>query len=586
LKAFALGLFFAALAFSYALATHTDSAASRSQVQPRSVDQTLRFTNPFLQPGQDPAYPLGGQLAEPQGFDLGDALLNKQFTRYVTATGGYLPYTFEARPNFDFVGTNQSPPLPKIFQNGRITDTFGTSILGAARFNVVVNDFLGTQRTGTFRLNLYSSPSSFRFAQNALPAAQLGNTYFTNLETLSASGAVTFSVSNIIANGAAVGRLEDIGLTLTSDGIIYGRPSIKTANAVSVTFTVHATDAAGNVALSRNGAKQDQDFTLPVEANSFTISEILALNTKLNINTDPSKPNQDSFSYIGFYDPKGLNTASLTGTPFTLRIGSSIFTGNFDASGKVTVPFSGKRSGLKVTVTPDKSIVQVSLTGANLSAALNTTGLSGKVNQNIVVMMEFTHYRACDPIPLTGRAGNNRVALQYSLGAKGHPLAGGFQVVSVIGADRKLFSGAKGDLGTPGDIWLVHWMGVPRFGIDMGANTALPVHDFKVTPQTATVSATIRIGDGFSQQFTAALKSNRLRFQATGKDPGLHQCVLDGNHFSHTLTTNVIVEGDTSIPQAINVKNATIFRFGMDVTGFSGQTGRVMIPNGFTWFAQ
>jgi len=584
-KAFALGLFFAALAFSYALATHTDSVPRSSKVQPRSVDQTLRFTNPFLQPGQDPGFPLGGQLAEPQGFDLGDALLNKQFTRYVTATGGYIPYTFEARPNFDFVGTNQSPPLPKIFQNGRITDTFGTSILGAARFNVVVNDFLGTQRTGTFRMNLFSSPTSFRFAQNSLPAAQLGNTYFTNLETLSASGAVTFSVSNIIANGAAVGRLEDVGLTLTKDGIIYGRPAIMTSTAVSVTFTAHAVDAGGKVALSRDGSKQDQDFTLLVETNSFTISEILALTTKLNINTDPSKPNQDSFSYIGFYDPKGLNTAALTGTTFTLRIGSSLFTGNFDANGKVTVPFSGKRSGLKVTVNPAKSLIQVSLAGANLSAALNTTGLSGKVNQNIVVLMEFTHYRACDPIPLKGLAGNNRVSLQYTLGPAGHPLAGGFQVVNVIGADLKLFDGIKGDPGAPGDKWFVHWMGVPRFGIDTGAATALPVHDFKVSPQTGSVDATIRIGDGFSQQLTADLRSTRLIFKATNKDPGIYKCVLDGNRFSHTLTTNVLVEGDTSIPQAINVKNATIFRFGMDVTGFSGQTGRVMIPNGFSWLA-
>jgi hypothetical protein len=583
LRTFALALFLAVLGFSYALATHSDRADARARaqvtVQPRQVDLPLRFTNAFLPAGADPAYPSGGAQAEPQGFDLGDACLNQPVTRFLTATGGYLPYSFEARANFDFVGTNETPPIPKVFRNGRVSDTFSTSIKGAARFNAIVSDFLGTQRTGTFRLNLFPSPSSFRFAQDALPTALLGNTYFTNLETLTPTGAVTFSLlGSVSAGGAAFTRLEDVGMTLTPDGLIFGRPAIKlTAPALTMTFTVRATDSVGHVALSRDGTHQDQTFVIPVEGNTITTSEILALHCKASATTKTS--NHDSFSYFGAFDPKGLTVAELAGSDFTLRIGRAAFTGSFDDKGKVFTPFGGKRNGLKVTVSPVSATIAVSVTGADLAAALNTAALAGRATQNVVVLMEFKHYRACEPLTLTGRAAPGRVALQYNLGPHGHPMAGGFQVLNVLGSDRGFAPSA-----TPGDIWVVRWLGVPRFGIDSGAAAALPVRDPKTSPQTGSVSATIRIGDGFSQTITATLVSHRMRFNATGKDPGLYKCTLDGEYFLHSLTSNILSPDDTEIPQAIGVKNATIFRFGMDVPNFKGQTGRVIIPNNFSWF--
>lgn len=581
LKTFALALFLAVLGFSYALATHSDrtDALVRAQVSvhQRQVDVPLRFTNPFLLAGTDPGFPNGGAQAEPQGFDLGDACLNQPVTRYLTAAGGYLPYAFEARANFDFVGTNETPPIPKTERNGKVSDTFSTSIKGAARFNGIVTDFLGTQRTGTFRLNLFPSPSSFRFAQNTLPTAQLGNTYFTNLETLTPSGAVTFSLlGSVSAGGAAFTRLEDVGLTLTPDGLIFGKPVIKSASAaLTVTFTVRATDAAGQIALARDGTHQDQTFVMTVESNSFTVSEILALHCRANVSN--KAPNQDSFNYFGAFDPKGLSTAELAGSLFTLRIGSAAFTGTFDAKGKIFAPFGGKRSGLKVTVSPGNATISVSVTGANLAAALNTAALAGKVTQNVAVLMEFKHYRTCEPLILTGRATPARVGLQYALGLHGHPAAGGFQVINVVGSDH-------GFLTDPGDTWFVRWLGVPRFGIDTGADTALPVRDPKSGTTSGSVAATIRIGDGFSQTITATLASNRLRFQATGKDPGLYKCLLDGQRFLHSCTTNNISADESEIPQAIDSKNATIFRFGMDVPNFKGQTGRVIIPNKFSWF--
>ncbi len=193
MKTIGLSIFLAVLGFSVALATRSDSASGpRSAigargVAPRSVGQDPFFTNPFLPAGADPAYPNGGSASgNPEGFDLGDGVLGQPVTRYLTAAGGFQPYTFQTIPNFDFLGTNATPPIPHLVPNGngKILDTFLTANDGAARFNASVTDFLGTQALGTFRLNLFAPPTGNScFAQSTLPTAQLGNTYFTNIET-------------------------------------------------------------------------------------------------------------------------------------------------------------------------------------------------------------------------------------------------------------------------------------------------------------------------------------------------------------------------------------------------------------------
>src|SRR5689334_3186737 len=74
----AIACFTAALSFTFALATapQTPEASARSAAaaKPRAFDDPLRFTNPFLLPGDDFVfYPLGGATPnDSQGFDLGD----------------------------------------------------------------------------------------------------------------------------------------------------------------------------------------------------------------------------------------------------------------------------------------------------------------------------------------------------------------------------------------------------------------------------------------------------------------------------------------------------------------------------------
>lgn len=611
LKTFALSIFLAILGFSYALATHSDThsdsrAAQPRKVAPRDVGTPLRFTNPFLPAGADLAFPNGGNTStDPDGFDLGDAIgssdpANAPFvTRYLTAAGGGLPYTFETKPNFDFVATN--PPVPKLLLNGEIHDKFtflGSAFSSAVRFNAILTDFVGTQRTGTFRINLFQpAPATpFRFAQDTLPLAQLGNPYFTNIDTIAPpAGKVVYSVNSgtvrlngsptLNANGGT--KLEDIGLTLTPDGLLYGRPSFMpatgTTNTVNtVSFIAHATTDGLNSALSRTGTGADQLFNLIVENNTQATSEVLAMNCTLKTNS--TTLNKDSLVYRGAFDPKGLTLDSLAGSTFTLRIAGAEYTGKFDAKGRIKSPGSVKTTALNVTVSPKNSTIQIKLSGATLSSATTSAGSSIP----IVFNMEFKHYRTSDAVLMSTRTVGTKHTLMYVLaGTRGKSMAGGLQILNLNGQDKKFFDGTTGDPGIDGTAWFVRWIGVPRFSIDSGAAAALPLRDPTLgTMQTGSVSATIRIGDDSLGPVTATVNSNRLRFKAKSTDPGIFELILDGQRFIHSVQTNPLSELDTSIQRAIDSKQRTIFKFGMDVTGFSGETGRVIAPNQFLWLAQ
>ena len=145
-RALTLGLIFAAMGFSYSLATN------KAKVKPRVVlisgggivgqdNGELRFTNPKLNNPNAPHhlppvntnhpsghadavnFPNGGDdEADPDGFDLGDAEYTFNvppgnpreyyIDRLITATGGVPPYSYTA-PSLPLPGaTATTPPCP------------------------------------------------------------------------------------------------------------------------------------------------------------------------------------------------------------------------------------------------------------------------------------------------------------------------------------------------------------------------------------------------------------------------------------------------------------------------------------------
>lgn len=632
----AAAFFLAALGFSWALATSpAPDAAPRSvavdaqQVGARAVGTPLRFTNAFVLAGSDPAFPLGGSKGEPQGFDLGDACSNVAVMRYLNAAGGFLPYSFATRPNFDFLGFGTTA-LPKVVQygNGKIIDQYSTfsgpNYPGvSARFNAIVTDYLGTQRTGIFRINVVPCPGAMRFAQDRLPVAQLGASYFTNLEVLAPPGSnllpAKFSLSSaVVAGGKTFTRLEDVGLTLTPDGLIFGRPCVLLAKGAATTqtiaFTVRASDPSGvNFALSRDGKQIDQPLTLSVEFTSQAVSEVMAARCAMALITNGTTTAKDSLTYSGFFDPKGETNFSLAGTPFTLRLGADVFTGNFDAKGKFksalnangkAKPSAVKKAGsFEVSASTAKGTLDIKFKNATLgdAFAFSNGSASGAapIEQPIIFCFEFKHYRTCEALVMSAKTKGFKSALQYRVGEQvrtigktkvtgtnaGRSLSGGFQVLGVTGQDQKLKS-SKTDPGVDGDAWIVRWMGVPRYGIDASALTAFPLRNpVAGATQSASLNVTIRIGSSFTQTVAAPIKSVRLRFKGKGTDAGLYSVVIDGARFVHSLQTNTLTEDATQLPQAGKSTNPTIFRFGMDVPNFSGECGRVIAPNNSIWGA-
>jgi len=598
--------FTAALGFTLALATSPAApvAADRAanSASPRSVVEPLRFTNPFLLAGTVAGadlflFPTGGATTtDPQGFDLGDVSPNSDITRYVNATGGYLPYRFAARALPDpLAGSNATVfNVPLRLPFGKLTTNIPANAFGALRFSVLLTDFINTSRLGTFKMNVVNvGPDTLRFAQDRLPTAQQGRTYFTSLETVGGNGAVTFQIADgsVTVNGAAIARLEDAGLSLSTDGTLFGRPTPST----DIKFTVLARDAAGHGAISRDATIPNQAFTITVEKGLPVSSEVSAVqcSARGSVLVDGTTLiANDSLTYTGYVDPKSETAATLAGTTFTLRVGRAgsfnegVLSGEFDAKGKVRKAIasstSNKKGQLNVALSPTSGRLTVKVSGVSLGAALGAsgTGFANATYQPFILGFEIGNYRTTEVLQAQTAVNGGHFSMNYALGKRGFSRAGACQVLSARGIDSK-----KTDGGTN---WLIKLFGVPAQ--DTAAAVTPPdkgkAPAFAPPTASATIlagtSATIEIGD-YSQQITLALKSVRLEFKATSKDHGIYQVLFDPKKFVHRIQTNDLTTDDTGIPQAFSTKDPALLPVGMTIPNFIGQTGRVIVPDRGTW---
>jgi len=579
-----LPVLLAAVCFSYALATPAAPPAApcrASAAQSRFAVQLLRFTTPFLAAGSDFAFAQGGNVKDdPQGFDLGDACAAGSILRYITGAGGYLPYTFTLKPllGSQSNGTGAAPAsLPSLSPAGILNGNMPADVSAFLRFNVQLSDVIGTQRLGTFRVNVVPrSPTLFRFAHDKLATAQLANSYFTNIETVGHAGsfsAVTGSVTVAGTGGGTFNQLEDVGLALAPDGVLFGRPT-KTGD---ITFKAHAaaSDNPGLVAKSRAGLNDDQQFTITVEQSVPLTSELLA--TQCAIRGNRVVGGTDTFSYAGCLDTRGATAARLAGSPFQLRIGrSQVFSGTLDDKGRIKPapkPKGAKSAGLSLAVklSPASNRLTIKLSGASLAAALGIaeTEAIDKTFRTVVIGLDIGLFRTTEVLKMETRApGAASFRLDYALGRRGFSRAGGCQIVSVTGKDSMPVADPTGDR------WLVRVLSLPGQDAETAATASAAV--------LAATSPTVDIGD-FSQKPSLTKQSVRLVFKATGKDTGLYRMWLDPMHFVHKLETNVIGVTESGIPAAITTKEPTVFPFGLSFTGFNGQTGRIIAPNRSAW---
>jgi hypothetical protein len=579
LRGLAWGLFGAAIGFTVALATSRglESHSARRDAAGRNVGGTkaLRFTNPFLiatnqfpQPAFDPLYPVGGDVKDdPDGFDLGDVALGSTLLRYVNVSGGLMPYTLDIRPllgsSLNIGGPAVPVSLPTLSQSGKLTGLISPLAGTVLRFDVDLVDAVGSDRFGRFKLNLLPANTSYRHAMSLLPIGVLGDTYHTNLETVGGAAPSVYSIQpgTLRFNGQLIPRIEDVGLTLTPDGYIIGRPAI----AGAVSFVIQATDGL-KFARSRDARTIGQDFFIRIEPNGITTTELVASQVQIRGNRD--KAGGDSFSYSGVLDTKGDINPTLAGEPVVLRIGGATFTGKFDAKGKLKQAFADK-GRFTVSLSQSTGAIRIKVTNANLSAGIGADAFQTKTTSPIILALEIGRLRTCEALQMPTVVSTKRFQLEYKLGTnRGVSVGGGFQIVSVKGLDGKDRDANEGDR------WLVRFIGLPR-GIE-GTAAADAVK--------AGTSCTIRVGTSFVQTMTLALKNVRLEFKSTSSDPGIFRLLLDPRKFLHRLETNVLPTVATDIPIAFeNTDAASLFPLGMDIKGFNGDTGRVIIRGKQSW---
>ncbi len=326
LRPLACGLVLAALGFTFALATSRSVDAPAAAGSRIVGSSTLRFMNAIIADNNPPT---------PDVFDLGDAAYGSFITRYVSAAGGVRPYRFSGSSSLNALLAPGS--TLHLGGGGCLMGTVvAPTVLNG--FAVVVTDSTGTiiqSATGSFVLNMIAAGNgTFRFAMTQLNNGILGQSYISKVECVGGNAPIVYSVlpGTLTVNGAQVGvaaGLEAIGLSMASDGTVFGRPLVTG----QVSFTAHAVDALKRVARNRANSAIDQVMTFNIEENSIIATDSLIVNCTAK--GDQGKANKDSLSFSGYINLSGTSNFALNGTDFALKIGGASVEGRFNEKGQV-----------------------------------------------------------------------------------------------------------------------------------------------------------------------------------------------------------------------------------------------------------
>ncbi|HYG77804.1 MAG TPA: putative Ig domain-containing protein [Planctomycetota bacterium] len=528
-----LGLLAASVAFSYALATSADGRGLDGRsVDPRIVGTNLRISNPFLSAGADANFPAGGDVAsDPDGFDLGDACFGSNFVRYISALGGVQHYRFTSA---------NLPSGVTLDPSGRLSGTIATNT--AASFNATLTDAAGVTRNGYFRLfGFVCPPGEFRFAQDRLPAAQVGHDYITRVEALGATTATEFSVvsGSVQFNGVTISDLETAGLQLFRDGTLAGRPLAPG----TLAFTARATRGS-QLAQNRAGAGSDQRFTIDIAAEQSIQSVLATLSAQIKGFSGFLGGSQATFSFS--INTEGRSNTDFANARFVIRVAGATFSTTLDSFGQ------SRTNNFRVQLDSVRGTLKVQIREQDFAALLGSGNIADRNKATVIVEVELgTTFIGTEAIQFDTRNRRGRYQLTYKLG-KHRQLGGLFQIVALQAAD---FSNGTAFKTT---FLISHVKG--RTDIEFG------------TPRQATV----HIGQGFSQ--TVSLRRGRGVFGG----PGVRSLKIDGKRKVGTLQTYSLPQSQTGIPPASSTSATQTFLLGMDIdtstTFIQGDASKKIFP--------
>ena len=455
-QTFLLGLLFAMVGFSYALATSTvvvtNSATANVESRGTNGRNPLLFTTEFVPGSTD--------------HDLGDAAFGSSILRWARAKGGTPPHRFSSDTgNTEFQGkvplATAISALPAVVQpststavlllTGRLQGAIGA--LGASagtnvplRFDITVTDSRGdtpNTKTETFRLNMVDS-SVFKFGQSTLNDAVTFRAYFDKVEVIAGQGPYTFSITptptmttgmtltDSSGNVTAINSLlDDMGFFLNAKtGAITGRP----LQAGLFAFHLDCTDKAGTHAKSRDLSIVGQLLTISIEDNPRLSSDLFSTKIDINGDTNPPKGNKDTIKYSGAI-AVGDNTSSLDGNSVTLFIGNYTSPSVQITGGKGSTP---KGSAPSMNVTLGSGFLKINIgnegfgqTGSILSditqtqSVLPVTVSIGTASTQVFLASELLRFNI--------KAKGTKFQMSYKFGPGN--IGGGFFITSTQGKD-------------------------------------------------------------------------------------------------------------------------------------------------------
>jgi hypothetical protein len=511
-----LGLIGACACFSWSLATTTTPGVSPSPIQSH-----VRFSNPFLLPGESPQFPAGGNgAADPNGFTLGDACPGGTIDRQLSALDGIPPYFFSSA-TAGSVGLN-------LDVSGHLTGLL-TSTGPVADFSATVMDASGASRVGIFELKSQNC-GLFHFASDRLASGRVGQDYIAKLDVVgAASAAVQYAVApgSITLNGAAIPDLESAGFALFTDGTLAGRP----LTAGTLAFTATATNN-GSRALNHAGTANDQPLMIELLPQS-TVTSIMSTR---HVSVTGGDPGKDSLQFKALIVTGGFSAKSFTGKPFTLRFGTQIFTTQFGSKAD---------PNFRVSFNNSQGLLQVQLRKQDFSKLL-AAAPTGATVRSIVEISLGTVFTSVEVLQLESRSRGGHVQLRFD-SAKNTSLGGLFQLSSLQGVN------VLGNL-----FFQANFIISPVGGATISAD-----------------QATISIGPQFSQ--TIQLRNNRLP-RGIG---GINIFALNAKRHTGVLIT--FAQSPTSVgvsPTATGKTQAFLLR--LDLNGasgaFSGVAAEVISP--------
>ena len=590
----AVGILFAAVGFSYALATSSvpDSDAGARE-NPRVAGTNprlpLAFTVPFLSGSSD--------------RDLGDAAIGSTITRYIHARGGYPPHRFtsdrtligaDGQPVFKGTTTLGEaeialPSSAKPTQSttavyltgllkGVIGGAGGTVPSGTPlRFDTTVEDSRNktpNSVTETFRITLVDS-SAFKFAQSSLNSGVAFRRYYEKLEVVAGNGPYTFTASNItVTNGGvatSVAQFADIGLFLNAkNGMLVGRPLL----AGTVSFLADCVDSKGAHAASRNKTGVGQVINFNVDANNRVASELFAL--KMSIKGDTKTGGKDTVSYQGVLALGSYKVSDLNGLGVTLMIGNYLsptvsLTGGKGTSGGMTV-LLGSDGSLKISIKSESfgtaGTIIINSELANVMKILPVSVVIGSDTDNAKPA-----YQSSELLRFGVKAKSSKFDLEYKFGPGN--LGGGFIITSVAGKDDKPETG---------DAWAVKFI-------------SLPPNAQKLSSFGTIASTTVGIGTDFTNSIPSVLNGTKVASTEKRTSGAVILKVgydsTSGKGFVNTGTLpqlSTLPNTATNIPPALNAngKNSP-FPFLIaftDANGkelFGAEGSRRISPKGTQW---